>query len=107
MNLATGSGIKTLFAQFETGIPMVDYMIFAALASAATYFFNWFRDNMNLNQKNIRDFRSQGEQNQQSRHTPEKTGGEMRTWTKAEKRKEIILVYVVRYIKAIAIKSYT
>lgn len=49
MNLATGGGIKTLLAQFETGIPMVDYMIFAMLASAATYLFNWFRDNMNLN----------------------------------------------------------
>jgi len=40
--------LRRILSHFETGIPMIDYMIFAALASAATYVFNWLSENMNI-----------------------------------------------------------
>jgi hypothetical protein len=41
-------GLKPFLSRFETGVPMIDYMIFAALASAATWAFNWFRENVDI-----------------------------------------------------------
>lgn len=43
-----GGGLKPFLSRFETGVPMIDYMIFAALASAITCAFNWFRENVDV-----------------------------------------------------------
>ena len=43
-----GGGMKSILSHFETGVPMIDYMIFAALASAVTWAFNWFRDHFDI-----------------------------------------------------------
>ncbi len=43
-----GGGIKPFLSRFETGVPMIDYMIFAAFASAITCAFNWFRENVDV-----------------------------------------------------------
>ena len=43
-----GGGIKPFLSRFETGVPMIDYMIFAALASLVTWAFNWFREHFDM-----------------------------------------------------------
>lgn len=43
-----GGGLKPFLSRFETGVPMIDYMIFAALASLVTWAFNWFREHFDM-----------------------------------------------------------
>jgi len=43
-----GGGLKSILSRFETGVPMIDYMIFAALASLVTWAFNWFREHFDM-----------------------------------------------------------